>query len=96
MFLLAGFIRFGDYHSFSPDEETHEVAPATEELVPVITDNLPKEQGKQVTSVEVVNTGERESVTYRSDSCYSVLIEYSTDGIGIFSASGRSQCQISD
>ncbi len=77
-------------------EQTHEVPPATKERIPVIMDGLPKEEGKQVVSVEVVDTGEQESVTYENDTCFSVLVEYSTDGIGIFSASGSKQCRSSD
>jgi hypothetical protein len=77
-------------------EETHVVAPATKERIPVITDGLPKEEGNQVVSVEVVDTGERESVTFESDTCFSVLVEYSAAGVGIFSASGSEQCRSSD
>lgn len=79
-------------------EDTHEVAPATEERVPVVTDDLPNEEGEQTVSVEVASTEEREkeTVTFESDTCYSVLVEYSPEGIGLFSASGDDQCRRSD
>ncbi|ELZ98977.1 hypothetical protein C440_01435 [Haloferax mucosum ATCC BAA-1512] len=64
----------------------------TAEPVPVVSDGLPAERGRQTVSVEVVGEGEHESVTYEDEACYSVVVEYQSGTLNFFSSRGDDKC----
>ncbi|WP_128477907.1 hypothetical protein [Halorussus pelagicus] len=73
-------------------DETHAVAPAEEEPVPVVND-LPSERGRVTVTTRVLGTDAADSVTYEDDKCHRLIVEYEQGSVGYYSTTGGEACK---